>query len=499
MAFAMSLNRKCSNFLRLLVLPAAFAVLPGTSLGAPGDILFSDNFNDGTLAPWTTSNASRSGISNVAPLAASGSALYTRYDDVTVTSPSFNAAVPAARLSFWLRRGSDAFLPDSEDTDAGEDFHVEYRRANNSWATLSVYLGSGTNGEIYNDQYTLPSDALHGNLALRVRQIAGSGVNYDYWHLDNVVVTELAPPPPLAVGVCDNFESGLTNWTVAPGTGFGGISSATASSPINSLFLNGGTVTVTSRSIDTSSALFTNLTMWIRRGDDDFSEDPDPGENLVVEYLNNVGNWVALESFNGNGNAGQIFVRSYTLPAAGRHAGMRLRYRMTNGDGIDADFWHVDDVCFNQTPTPILLVSKIAQTVTDPVNGGTNPKAIPGAIVRYTVGVSNQGTGSPAANSIVITDPLPAGTALFVDTSGGAPITFVNGSVSSGLGYSYAANVTFSNQAGGGPPYNYIPVPDGQGYDPLVTGYRIQPTGTMNAAVGNNFPSFNIRLLVRIE
>lgn len=495
----MSLKRIGKIFLRLLVLPAAFVVLPGIGQGAPGDILFSDNFNDGTLAPWTTSNASRSGISNVAPLVASGSALYTRYDAVTVTGPGFNAAVPAASLSFWLRRGSDAFLPDSEDTDAGEDLYVEYRRANNTWGLLNAYLGSGTNGEIYNDQYTLPADALHANLAIRVRQIGGSGVNYDYWHLDDVVVTELAPPPPLAVGVCDNFESGLTNWTVAAGTGFGGISSATSSSPSNSLFVNGGTVTVTSIVVNTSSVLFTDITMWIRRGNDAFSEDPDPGENLVVEYLNNVGTWVALETFSGNGQPGQIFVRSYSLPAAGRHAGMQLRFRMTNGDGVDADFWHVDDVCFDQTPAPSLLVSKIVQTVTDPVNGVTNPKAIPGAILRYTVGVTNQGNGSPAADSIVITDPLPAGTALFVDASGGDPMVFVDGPVASGLAYSYAANVTFSNQPGGGAPYNYTPVPDVQGYDPLVTGYRIQPTGTMNPAIGSNFPSFNIRLLVRIE
>ena len=484
--------------MRLLALPVALVLLPAAGHTAPGTILFSDNFNDGTLAAWTTTNAARSGVTANAPLVASGSAIFTRNGAVTVASPAFNAAVPAARLTFWLRRGSDAFAG-SEDTDTGEDFYVEYRRADNSWGLLNAYLGSGTNGQIYMGGFTLPADALHGNLAIRVRQIAGSGVDWDYWHLDDVVVTEVALPGPLSIGTCDDFEFMLTNWTVNPTTGLGGISAATSSSPSHSLFLNGGTVNVTSNTVDGTDPLFSNVTMWIQRGSDAFSEDPDSGENLVVEYLNNVGTWVALETFTGAGGQGQIFVRSYTLPAAGRHAGLQLRYRMILGSGAPFDFWHVDDVCFNQFLAPGLLVSKVAQTLTDPFSGGSNPKAIPGAVVQYTVGVSNQGAGSPDAASLLITDPLPTDTALFVDTSGGDPIVFIDGAVSSGLSYNYATDVTFSNQVGGGAPYTYIPVPDAQGFDPAITGYRINPTGAMNPTVGPNVPSFNIQLRVRIE
>ena len=119
--------------------------------------------------------------------------------------------------------------------------------------------------------------------------------------------------------------------------------------------------------------------------------------------------------------------------------------------------------------------------------------------MQYTLGVSNQGLGVVDANSLVITDPLPADTALFVDTSGGDPIVFVDGSTPSGLSYNYASDVTFSNQVGGGPPYNYVPSPDAQGFDAAVTGYRISPTGIMNPTVGSNTPSFNIRLRVQIQ
>jgi len=172
---------------------------------------------------------------------------------------------------------------------------------------------------------------------------------------------------------------------------------------------------------------------------------------------------------------------------------------MTGGSGATFDYWHVDDVCLGQNAVPVLLVSKVAQTLSDPINGGSNPKAIPGAVVQYTLGVSNQGAGAVDPGSMVITDPLPAGVALYVDTSGGDPIVFANGTVASGLSWSYATDVTFSNQPGGGPPYNYTPVPDVQGFDPAVTGYRINPSGSMNGATAGNVPGFNLQVRVRIQ
>jgi len=488
---------KLKHFFLKAALLTAVLGLSGITQAAPGDILFSDDFNRVSLAPWTTTNPGVSGI--LVGGATSGSnprAGYTSNTAVTVTSPSFNAAVPVASLSIWIRRGSDAI---SEDPDGGENFVLEYQRADNSWGQLSTYLGSGTPGQIYQDSFVLPADALHGSLSVRVRQTGGSGFDFDYWHFDDVIVTELAPAGPIDVGVCDFFENGLANWTINQTTGFAGISSATSSSPVNSLFLNGGVVNVVSAVVDTSDPTFGDLTLWIRRGSDTFSEDPDGGENLVVEYLNDVGAWIALETFTGTGGQGQIFIRAYDLPAAGRHANFQLRFRQTGGSGQPFDFWHVDDVCFAFSTDPVLLVSKISQLLSDPVNGTIGPLAIPGAIVQYTFGLTNQGFGTVDGDSIVITDVLPANTALFVDTSGGDPITFVDGPIASGLSYSYPTDVTFSNQVGGGAPYNYVPTPDAQGFDPAVTGVQISPTGIMSAATVGNYPSFNILFRIRVE
>jgi len=421
---------------------------------------------------------------------------YTSNQAVIITSPAFNAAVPSARLTIWIRRGDDQF---SEDPDAGENLVLEYQRADTSWVQLSNYFGSGTPGQIYQDSFVLPLDALHAALSVRLRQTGGSGFDFDYWHIDDVIATELAPAGPLAVGTCDYFEAGLTNWTVTQTSGFAGISSATSLSPTNSLFLNGGIVDVASAVVDTSDPRFGDLTVWIRRGADAFSEDPDGGEDLVLEYLDDLGTWVALETFTGSGGPGQVFIRAYNLPAIGRHAAFQMRFRQTGGSGASFDYWHADDVCFNFSTDPVLLVSKLIQVTSDPINGTTGPKAIPGAVARYTLSVTNVGLGTVDINSLVITDALPANAALFVDTSGGDPIVFVDGATASGLAYNYAADVTFSNQVGGGAPYTYVPVPDAQGFDPLVTGIRVNPTGVMNASAGGNDPSFNLLISIRVE
>ena len=58
-----------------------------------------------------------------------------------------------------------------------------------------------------------------------------------------------------------------------------------------------------------------------------------------------------------------------------------------------------------------LTVAKTSVVVSDPVNGATNPKAIPGARVRYTITVTN--SGATSATSVELTDPIPANTTFF--------------------------------------------------------------------------------------
>lgn len=61
-----------------------------------------------------------------------------------------------------------------------------------------------------------------------------------------------------------------------------------------------------------------------------------------------------------------------------------------------------------------LSIVKSAVVSSDPMNGSTNPKAIPGATIGYTIAVTV--TGSGTAGGVVITDPIPANSTYTADT-----------------------------------------------------------------------------------
>jgi trimeric autotransporter adhesin len=127
---------------------------------------------------------------------------------------------------------------------------------------------------------------------------------------------------------------------------------------------------------------------------------------------------------------------------------------------------------------PNITVVKSSSVISDPINGvSASAKAIPGAEVQYTIQVINSGNGVADADSIVITDPVPANTIMYVDTAGSA-VTFTCGGCGLTDPWTYANAVSYSYQPGGGPPYVYPPTTIG--YDPLVKGVRITPSGTLN-------------------
>ena len=142
----------------------------------------------------------------------------------------------------------------------------------------------------------------------------------------------------------------------------------------------------------------------------------------------------------------------------------------------------------------LLTVIKFSTLISDPVNGTINPKMIPGAVLRYFITVTNTGNTVVAANSIVITDPLPAQTLY----NAASPVQFTNGTTPSGLSaFSASAMVRFSSQPSGGAPFTYIP--NTAGYDANVKGLQISPGGTMAAATATTQPSFTVSFLVQIK
>lgn len=74
-----------------------------------------------------------------------------------------------------------------------------------------------------------------------------------------------------------------------------------------------------------------------------------------------------------------------------------------------------------------LTISKLSTVISDPINGTTNPKLIPGATIEYCI-VVNNAAGSATANNVAISDPLPT-TVTYSSGYG----TFLNGTVTSGV------------------------------------------------------------------
>lgn len=322
-------------------------LLPGAAPAAPGDLLYSDGFESG-FGVWTTTNTSRSGVNTMT--AGSGSrSLFVRGGNVTTTGPVVDTRVPAIRIQAWVRRGSDAF---SEDTDTDEDLHIEFLDDAGSWVPIAIYAGEETPGEVLSLDETLAGAALHAGFRLRLRMPNGSGgppanngIGWDYWHLDDLEIRETTPPASFDLGRCEEFENGLGSWSVSSTIGVATVTSQTANTPTRSLAIRGGGVSVTSTPVDLLGAANLGLSVWVRRGDDAFSEDPDPGEDLTIQYLNASGSWVTLDRYRGNGRKGQIFTPSFVLPASAAHTGFRLRFVMTGNDGAPWDYWHVDSVC----------------------------------------------------------------------------------------------------------------------------------------------------------
>ncbi|MDT8453181.1 MAG: hypothetical protein RQ936_10635 [Gammaproteobacteria bacterium] len=362
------------GFIIFIALVSAHAA---TTLAAPGDVLFNDALTN--MNQWSVvSSGGDASIGN--ETSASGRSMRLRWDTVIATSVPFNAAAPGAELTVWVRRGSDAF---SSKPDDGEDILIQYLNTFGTWVTLETFPGAGTAGEIFNRAYNLPSDALHTGLQIRLNRVNGSGDDFDYWHVDDVVVTETAA----VISGCDNFESGF-NWT-AVGTGSAGISGQTFNSPSNSMFLRWDTVTVTSPVTDHSLSTMLDISIWVRRGDNAFSADPDNGEDLVFEYLNNVGNWRLLETFKGNGKTGEILEPVYALPADALHANFQMRFTLLSGSGADADYWHVDDVCQVIPAPPTDHFSIIHDTTA--VNCQAEPVTISAHLSDHTVDAGYSG------------------------------------------------------------------------------------------------------------
>ncbi len=215
-------------------------------------------------------------------------------------------------------------------------------------------------------------------------------------------------------------------------------------------------------------------------------------------------NAVAMPQVADSGTLTKTYEYVYTVPAVGPAGNWNVSVTATEGtEGTISDnALNSFSVYF---PLPDVVIVKTSQTVSDPYNGATNPKAIPGAVVLYTVTMTNSGPGK--ADAVVFSDPiLFNNTSLFVGDMGGAgsgPVLFTDGAVASGLSYAFSGlgsgldSISFSNDNGA--TFTYTPVPDPDGFDVAVTHFRISFGGSFNNASGGSQPSLSLQFKVRVK
>ena len=452
----------------------AYTLIASVCSGA-SDILFCDDFersNPGTLGNgWTVTpanasncagasgNAGCSGIdSDIPPFNTysnprpnSTRAMFTRWSIVSVDSPVIDLSVTTgAQLSFWMRRGRDTFSECPEG--AGENYLVQYYSSNNTWKTLAQYPSSPSaalcDGKIFTPTIELPVDALHANFKMRFYQPSGSGssgtnggaagvVGYDYWHMDDVVIRKVTAP--VYVGAfCDNFEAGLSRWSIsAEGYASGNIGDASIGSlayqsSSHELDMRWGYVTAATFKTDLTG-VSGNITFWLRSGTSS-ALDPVTNENLVVEYMNSSGAWTTLNTYLGSVAAGTSYSASYAIPTDAKHAGFRLRFRQVAGSGYDKSYWHIDDVCVgNAVSSSDLALTKTGDST-----------LIPGTNTTYTLKATNNGP-DPLSGAIQVVDTLPNG------------LTFLSGT---GTGWLCTANAQTVTCTWSGTLANGVKAPD---------------------------------------
>lgn len=124
-----------------------------------------------------------------------------------------------------------------------------------------------------------------------------------------------------------------------------------------------------------------------------------------------------------NGDVADVMLTAQAFEAgtAGTQGALVTQTAGANTAGVDtvfadaagvvdtaSDGRHSDDDDYT-VASAVLTVAKQSRVISDPINGTTNPKFIPGALVEYCIVVNNAST-TTAATSLGISDPLPAQT-----------------------------------------------------------------------------------------
>jgi uncharacterized repeat protein (TIGR01451 family) len=226
---------------------------------------------------------------------------------------------------------------------------------------------------------------------------------------------------------------------------------------------------------------------------------------------NNVFSDVPMTMASDSGASAKTFSLDYSIPTSTETGYWNFSVRAKEGEENTID--HTSDfmLLVNQA-LPDISLEKSVVVFSDPIHGINSAnnfsKALPGAILTYTLNAKNIGPGVSENNSIWISDMVPDNTYLLVkdfdDISGQGPMIEQPINPNSGLTYQFITldsdsdSIEFSDNNGAD--FNYNPSPNSEGIDKIITHFRINPKGTFQApALGESTNQFSIKFRVQLQ
>ncbi len=316
------------------------AFIATTSLGLAADLPFLENFSTNTLNVTRWLSNTGPALVNTDAVNEPSAPFAVNFDGADqsgdlISSQSINLSRKRdVVLQFAYERGGNGNRPE-----AGDDFFVEYYNLDGEWLPLLALPGAGvTMTSFAAESALLPRDAYHSSFRVRFGNIATLGP-FDDWYLDDVRVLEITPGK---IPFADEFPVAALDpnkWPQVSGTLVNNVALNIPSAPF-AVNLQGGSE-LQSRPLDLSAENAVSLKYQFEQTGG--GEEPDPGDDLVLEYRDALNNWIELARHLGSEGGLPVFTRrEIVLPPPAYHRDFRVRFRNLGAPGRDD--WFVDDV-----------------------------------------------------------------------------------------------------------------------------------------------------------
>jgi uncharacterized repeat protein (TIGR01451 family) len=196
-----------------------------------------------------------------------------------------------------------------------------------------------------------------------------------------------------------DFHLSAANWDTDP---HGGTDNFEADTPFT-FYLESGATNGFQSGEDTLVTYIDELAPWAAAGDEvtvyvvaDMPSDPENGDIAACTLT------ATARAGGSSGSLGAVLVETAGADTAGVDIVFADGTGDTDGPTRDAAYSDSDAYLVESAD---LTVDKTSTVISDPINNTTDPKAIPGAIVEYTITVTNA-AGAATATSITVTDSL---------------------------------------------------------------------------------------------